>query len=118
MSEGLASFSGGYSYSYDELVAGETVSVSGVIATGQGVLIRGTILGKDGATGKWARATALTPGGILAHNVDTTGGDVTSVVYVQGKFKDNVVVLPAAMTMAQARTALWDSGVYLLDVQE
>ena len=117
MSEGLAGFSS-TSYTYDELVAGETISVSGVVTTGQGVLLRGTILGKDGATGKWARATALTPGGILAHDVDTTAGDVTSVVYVQGKFKDNVVILPPATTLAQARAALWDSGVYLLDVQE
>ena len=117
MSDGLASFSSS-STTYDELVAGETISQSGVIATGQGVLIRGTILGQDGATGKWARATALTPGGILAHNVDTTAGDVTGVIYVQGKFKDNVVVLPAATTLAVARKALWDCGVYLLDVQE
>jgi Bacteriophage lambda head decoration protein D len=117
MSDGLASYSQ-TSTTYDELVAGETITTSGVILTGQGALIRGTIMGKDAATGKWARATALTPGGILVHDVDTTAGDVTGIVHVQGKFKDNVVVLPPAMTMADARKALWDSGVYLLDVQE
>jgi hypothetical protein len=116
MSDGLASYSS-TGYTYDELVAGETVSQSGVIATGQGVLIRGTVLGKDPATGKWTRAFAPSSG-ILVHDVDTTLGDVTGVVYTQGKFKDNVVILPAAKTLAETRTALWDFGVYLLDVQE
>src|SRR5262245_45468992 len=116
MSDGLASYSQS-SYTYDELVAGETVSVSGTVLTGQGVLLRGTILGKDGATGKWSRA-ATPLAGILAHDVNTASGDVTGVIYVQGKFKDNVVILPAATTLAQARAALWDTGVYLLDVQE
>jgi hypothetical protein len=117
MSEGLASAGPVSSYTYDELVAGETISTSGVILTGQGALIRGTILGKDPATGKWARATTP-PAGILAHDVDTTAGDIVSVVYVQGKFKDNVVVLPAGKTLAETRAAMWDTGVYLLDVQE
>lgn len=116
MPDGLASFSSD-AYAYDELVAGETISTSGVILTGQGVLLRGTIMGKDGATGKWARAVTP-PAGILVHDIDTTAGDVTGVIYVQGKFKDNVVVLPAGKTLAETRTALWDSGIYLLDVQE
>jgi len=116
MSDGLASYSSD-STSYDELVAGETISTSGVILTGQGAMIRGTIVGKDGATGKWSRAVTP-PAGILVHNVDTTAGDVTSTIYVQGKFKDNVVVLPAGKTLAETRAALWDSGIYLLDVQE
>jgi hypothetical protein len=116
MPDGLASFSTS-SYTYDELVAGETITTSGVILTGQGVLIRGTIMGKDGTTGKWSRAVTP-PAGILVHDIDTTAGDVTGIVHVQGKYKDNVVVLPAGKTMAETRTALWDSGVYLLDVQE
>lgn len=116
MPDGLASFSSD-SFAYDELVAGETVTTSGVILTGQGVLLRGTILGKDGATGKWSRAAAP-PAGILVHDIDTTAGDVTGIVHVQGKYKDNVVILPAGKTMAETRAALWDSGVYLLDVQE
>ena len=116
MSDGLASYSS-TGYTYDELVAGETVSQSGVILTGQGVLLRGTIMGKNATSGKWARAEAP-PMGILAHDVDTTLGDVTGVIYVQGKFKDNVVVLPAGKTLAETRASLWDTGVYLLDVQE
>jgi hypothetical protein len=116
MSDGLASYSKD-AYTYDELVAGETVSVSGTVLTGQGVLIRGTILGKDGATGKWARATTP-PAGILVHDVDTSAGDVTGIIHTQGKYKDNVIILPAGKTLAETRTALWDTGVYLLDVQE
>ena len=116
MSSGLAKFSTD-TYSYDELVAGETITQSGVILTGQGALIRGTILGKDGTTGKWSRAAAP-PAGILVHDVDTTAADVTAPIHVQGKYKDNVIVLPAGKTLAETRAALWDSGVYLLDVQE
>lgn len=115
MSNGLAGYTKD-AYSYDELVAGETVSVSGTVLTGQGVLLRGQILGKNTSSGKWTLAD--TPAGILAHDVDTTAGDVTAVIYTQGKFKDNVVILPGATTLAAARAALWDTGVYLLDVQE
>lgn len=116
MSEGLASFSSEGTYSYDELVAGETISVSGVVAAGQGVLLRGQIVGQNGTSGKWTRTD--TPGGILAHDVDTTA-DVQTVIYTQGKFKDNaVIVTGTGLTIAQARAALKDTGVYLLDVQE
>jgi Bacteriophage lambda head decoration protein D len=120
MSEGLAKFSTS-SYSYDELVAGETITVSGTILAGQGALLRGTVLGKDGTTGKWARATAITAtggGGILVHDVDTTAGDIVSDVHVQGKYKDNVIILPAGKTLAETRASLHATGVYLLDVQE
>jgi hypothetical protein len=116
MSEGLAKFSS-TGTNYDELVAGETISQSGTILTGQGVLLRGTIMGKNGTSGKWGRAETP-PSGILVHDVDTTAGDVTGIIYVQGKFKDNVVILPAGKTLAETRTAMWDNGVYLLDVQE
>lgn len=115
MSNSLAGYSSD-SYSYDELVAGETISVSGTVLTGQGVLLRGQIVGKNATSGKWTLAD--TPAGILAHDVDTGAGDVVSVIYTQGKFKDNAVILPGAVTMAQARAALHDTGVYLLDVQE
>ena len=117
MPDGLAGYRSVGSVNYDELVAGETITQSGVILTGQGVLIRGTILGKDGTTGKWSR-TATPLAGILVHDVDTTAADVTGIIHTQGKYKDNVVVLPPATTLAQARAALWDTGVYLLDVQE
>lgn len=115
MSNALAGYSSD-SYSYDELVAGETISVSGVVASGGGVLLRGQIVGKAVATGKWATTEA--PLGILAHDVDATSADVTTVIYTQGKFKDNAVILPPATSLAQARAALHDTGVYLLDVQE
>lgn len=115
MSEGLASYSS-TGTNYDELVAGETITQSGVILAGQGILLRGTIMGKDAGTGKWARATTP-PAGILVHDVDTTA-DVTGIIHVQGKYKDNVVILPVGKTLAETRAALWDTGVYLLDVQE
>lgn len=112
---GLAKFSSD-SYTYDELVAGETITVSGTVLTGQGVLLRGTVVGRNATSGKWARAEP--PQGILVHDTDTTTGDVISIVHTQGKYKDNVIILPPATTMAVCRAALWDTGVYLLDVQE
>lgn len=114
---GLAKFGDAGSTDYNELVAGATVTVSGVLLTGQGVLARGTILGKDGATGKWSRVAAP-PAGILVHETDTSAGDVVSIIHVQGKYKDNAIVLPDGKTLAETRAALWDTGVYLLDVQE
>ena len=116
MSDGLASYSK-TSTTYDELAAGETISQSGMVLTGQGKLIRGTILGQNSTSGKWARAERPAKG-ILTHDLDTTAGDVVGVIHVQGKYKDNVIVLPDAITLAQVRQEMWDTGVYLLDVQE
>ena len=116
MSDGLAGYSK-TSTSYDELVAGATITRSGVILTGQGVLLRGTILGQDPATGKWSQARRPS-NGILVHNVDTTAGDKVGDVHVQGKYKDNVVIFPPAAVVAEVRAELHDQGVYLLDVQE
>jgi hypothetical protein len=113
---GLAKYESS-TFSYDELLAGDPVTQSGVILTGQGVLLRGTIMGKNGTTGKWERAVHPSSG-ILVHDCDTAAGDVQGIVHVQGKYKDNVVILPAATTLAVARAELWDFGVYLLDVQE
>jgi len=116
MADGLAKYSIS-STNYNELVAGETITVSGVILTGQGALVRGTIMGRDGTTGKWSRAMTP-PAGILVHDVDTTAGDVVAIVHTQGKYKDDAITLPAGKTLAETRTALHDMGVYLLDVQE
>ena len=117
MPDGLAGFRSVGDTSYDELVAGETITVSGMVLTGQGLLLRGTILGQVAASGKWARAERPAKG-ILVHDTDTTAGDVVSVIHVQGKYKDNVVILPDAITLTQVKQELHDTGVYLLDVQE
>jgi hypothetical protein len=96
---------------YIGLVCGPTLSKVVTVLTGQGVLKRGQILGKN-AGGKYTTAD-LPPLAILADDVDTAGGDVQAVVYWQGKFKANAVILMTAQTLDAQREALRDCGIYL-----
>lgn len=112
----LADFGGAGNYVYEELTADETVCVSATVAAGQGVLLRGQVLGKNAISGKWAANES--PLGVLAHDIDATDAEATAVICVQGKVKDNAIVLGTGLTLPQARAALADVGVYLLDVQE
>jgi hypothetical protein len=63
-----------------------------VVVTGE-VLVRGTVLGKVTASGKYAAYdNAASDGtevaaGILCEDVDATDGDVTANMYVTGAFK-------------------------------
>jgi hypothetical protein len=105
-------------FNFDPLLAGECISESHLIASGLGVLKRGTVL-LDGAAGT-PIGTLTTAAGtarcILADDIDTgSGGPVTALVYTQGKFLDTAMTFStngAATDVAQ----LWNVGVYVLSV--
>ena len=111
-------------YTFDPLYASDTVSQSANIAGGLGLLIRGTVLFGPLQNLPVTVATLLTtvPTGasarfILASDIDTTAGQVTGLVYSQGKFLDTAMTFSsqgAALDTAQ----LWDFGIYVLTVEQ
>lgn len=109
-------------YTFDPLYASDTISQSANIAGGLGVLKRGTVLFGPAAPAPITNATLLTtvPTGasarvILAQDIDTTGGQVTGLVYTQGKFLDTAMTF-SSNGAASDCAALWDYGVYVLTV--
>ena len=81
----------------DRLRAGDhpVVEVPVVIESGAGSLVRGTVLGRVTASGKYkaynASATDGTevPRGILAQDVDASSADVNASMYVHGEFNED-----------------------------
>jgi hypothetical protein len=104
----------------DPLVASETVSISALLSSGQGILKRGQVL--CGWAPNAARNVALSTTGsacaILAQDIDTgTGAAVTGLVYVQGKFL--VTGLTASGNGLEIDSAeLWLVGIYILTVMQ
>lgn len=90
-----------------------------VVLTGQGVLVRGSVLGVVTASGKAKLSASAAADGsqnpkyILAETVDTTGGDVVAPIYKSGAFNERAVTLGTGHTIASIRDALEDRGIYL-----
>jgi hypothetical protein len=111
-------------YTFDPLYASETISQSANIAAGLGVLKRGTVLCGPlpglpitVATLLTTVVTAAQARVILAQDIDTTAGQVTGVVYTQGKFLDTAMTFTsqgAALDVAQLR----QFGIYALTVEQ
>ncbi len=93
-------------------------SESIVVASGQGVLTRGAVLGRITASSKGKLVdNAQTDGSqsiyaILAEDVDTTGGDVTSVVYLSGAFNSNALTFGGDDTAADHKDAARALSIY------
>lgn len=107
-------------YNFDPLVAGETISMSALLSSGQGVLKRGQVL--CGWAAGTARNVALSTTGsacaILAQDIDTgTGAAVTAVVYVQGKFLVTAMIA-SGNGMELDSAELWNVGVYVMTVEQ
>jgi len=109
-------------YTFDPLYAYDTISQSANIAGGLGVLKRGTVLFGPVSPAPITNATLLTtvPTGasarvILAQDIDTTGGQVTGLVYTQGRFLDTAMTFSSNGAASDA-ASLWDYGVYVLTV--
>jgi len=111
-------------FNFDPLYASDTVTQSANIAGGLGVLSRGTVLFGPLSGQPITTATLLTTTAtgavqrvILAQDIDTTGGQVTGIVYTQGKFLDTAMTF-SSLGAASDAANLWDFGVYVLTVQQ
>jgi hypothetical protein len=111
-------------FTFDPLLAGEPISQSAEIAGGHGLLTRGTVLFGPALGTPITGSTPLTPvsgtgaaRAILAADVDTTSGEIMALVYTQGKFLDTAMTFTAQGAAADA-AQLWQSGIYVLTVQQ
>jgi hypothetical protein len=108
----------------DNLVIGANVPilVKGLtIVAGQGVLVRGSVIGVITAGGKGKLVAKASVDGsqvakfILADNVDTTAADVVAQVYESGEFNRKALVFAAANTAADHEDSLRSYGIFLND---
>lgn len=88
------------------------------ILTGQGVLKRGTVLGKVTASGKGKLVdNSLTDGAekvfaILSTDVDTTNGDVEGVIYLSGAYNINSLTFGGDDTAADHKDFARTLSIY------
>lgn len=107
----------------DNLVIGTNVPVllKGItLAAGQGILMRGCVIGVITADGKGKLAAKASADGsekakfILADDVDTTA-DVVAQVYESGEFNRKALVFAAGNTAADHEDTLRTYGIFLND---
>lgn len=109
-------------YSPDLLIGGDhPIRTLGVtVASGQN-LTRGALVGKITVGGKVILSLSAAadgseePYGILGEDVDASGGDKVSFVYVAGDFNSNSMTFGTGHTAANVRDGLRDKSIYLHD---
>lgn len=95
----------------------DVVSRGGSVASGIGVLKRGTILKIDPATGAvTVPATAADCNCVLAEDVDATAATVACVVYLSGKVKADALTWPGALGHGVVSDALRNYGILVESV--
>ncbi|MFT8785453.1 head decoration protein [Gluconobacter oxydans] len=109
-------------YQPDQLIAGvyPRVTDNVTLASGNGIVARGTALGLVTATGKYIPSASAatdgsqTPVAILADTYDTTSGDVVGAgVYLTGEFNENAVTMGAGWTATTLKSAFRPNNIYL-----
>jgi hypothetical protein len=104
----------------DNLFAGDkqTFGEKGTLVSGQN-LVRGALLGRITSGGKYTLALSAssdgsqTPDCILAHDCDASAADKECVVYKEGTFNTNAIVLGTGITLTAAvKEALREKGIF------
>lgn len=110
------------SFSPDNLLADAPVDhwlEDVTIVSGAGALVRGTVLGKITASGKYqtsleaAEDGSETPVVILAKDADATSGDVVAPVYVAGGFNVRALTIGTGHTADSIREGLRALNIYV-----
>lgn len=100
-------------YVPDQLIAGpfQPVTHNITVLSGQGVLKRGTVVGRVTASGKYIKSLAGASDGsqtniaILADDVDATSADALGGAYIAGEFNSNAVIFDSSWTVAALHQA-------------
>jgi hypothetical protein len=109
----------------DNLIAGNAHLLVGrkiTIVSGQGVLVRGTVLGKVTASGKYVKSLSAssdgsqTPDLILAQDVDATSADAQALAYARGDFAAQALTLGTAHTVASITEGLRAKGITIINM--
>lgn len=113
-------------YTPDNLIGGcEIPLITKVltVASGAGVLARGTVLGVLTTGGKAVKVDSSksdgsqTAYGVLAESVDATSADVKALVYTSGLFNASVLAFGGTDTAAKHEATLRGLGIFLTDKQ-
>ena len=92
-----------------------------VIATGAGVVVRGTVLGLITASGKYAPVDSSksdgsqSPVAVLSETVDATSADAVSAGYFTGEFNSRALVFGGTDTAATHTAAARARGLFFKD---
>ena len=105
----------------DGLIAGDfdMVPEGIIIASGAGVLPRGSVLGMVTASKKHILSASAAVDGsqtvrcILAEAVDATAADVATVAYLTGEFTESALTLGAGHTLDSIRETLRGNSIFL-----
>jgi hypothetical protein len=108
-------------YKPDQLIAGQFPNVTQpiTIASGQGVLPRGQVLGQVTASGKYIKAVSTavdgsqTPVCILVDAVDATSADQAAGGYFSGEFNVGAMTYDASFTITTLTNVLRDASIFL-----
>lgn len=108
-------------YIPDQLIAGELkiVTTNVVIASGAGIVKRGTVLGLVTASGKYivsvksANDGSQNPAAVLADDVDATSADATGGAYLTGEFNENALTMDATWSAATLRPVFRQVGIHI-----
>jgi hypothetical protein len=88
------------------------------LASGQ-VLVRGAVLGKVTATGKYILSASAAvdgsevPAAILVDDTNASAGDAAVLGYTRGDFLASGLTLGAGHTVASVRAAFKDIGIFI-----
>ena len=104
----------------DALIVGgfDTVTRQITLVAGQN-LLRGSVLGKATATGKFALALSASSDGsqspsvILAEDCNASAGDTVAIAYFKAVVDENACIFGAGVTPASARDPLRAMGIHL-----
>lgn len=94
------------------------MTTSVTVASGQGVLKPGAVLGKVTADGKYKLTDKNATDGsqvasvVLAEEIDTTGGDQIAVAYTSGLFNYDALYVADGDTVAAHKEELRDGNIY------
>lgn len=119
----MANFQTEGTFTPDRLVIGRTRGRKVVIASGAGILARGTLLGKITASGKYLKSLSAAsdgsqlPDAILAEDVDATSADKEAVIFIQGEFDVDAVTFGTGHTAASVDRGLREINILLSKTQ-
>lgn len=105
----------------DNLVAGpaDLIPIPITVVSGEGILARGSVLGKVTASGKYALVNSAgtddgrrTAAVVLAEDIDATDADAVTVAYDNGEFNENALVFGGTDTVADHKATLEAKKIY------
>lgn len=109
----------------DQLVAGNPdllLNAPAILLTGQN-LVRGALLGKITASGKYILSLAAavdgsqTPAGILVDDTNATAADKATLIYTRGDFIADAITYGTGHTAASVAAGLKTQAIYLITAQ-